>query len=264
MLAVSCATREAPRPRPLQILDCPEVANKIIERDRFFVAIRGSATVKGPQMSFDADVAARSPSDLRVEVSGPLGVKIGLLVMNQDWVRFVVPREELILRIPKSELDKKTLRAEKFLSAIVVPLPPDLLVSAITTQSPLARGAKVLACRYSPAENRYELRMADAKGKGGTILAVDPTTLAPLESLRYEDFLPDLGSEASKRHSYRIVFNDLQGSGASTLPARARLWTSRREVPDTELKWVRVEVWPDVTNAAFDFKNAASFKVKEY
>lgn len=215
-------------------------------------------------MSFEADVAARSPSDLRVEVSGPLGVKIGLLVMNQEWVRFVVPREELILRIPKSELDKKTLRAEKFLSAIVVPLPPDILVEAITTQSPLARGAKVLACRYSAEENRYELRMADAKGKGGTILAVDPTTLAPLEWLRYDAFLPELGSDASRRHSYRIVFNELQGEGASTLPARARLWTNLNKAPDTELKWVKVEVWPDAMDGAFDFKDVGSFKVKEY
>jgi len=215
-------------------------------------------------MSFDADIAARSPDELRVEVAGPLGVKVGLLVMNPEWVRFVVPREKLIMQIPKSELDRKTLRADRFLSAIVVPLPPDLLVAAVTTQSPLAVGAKMLACRYQAEKNVYELRLADARSKGGTILSVDPTTLAPVEWQRYEAFLPDLGSEQTERHSYRIVFKDLQGQGLSTIPARATLWSYPANSPISELKWVRVEVWPDATKEVFDFKHSAAFKVKDY
>lgn len=233
-------------------------------RDRLFQAIRGTASIKGEQMSFEADIAARSPSELRVEVSGPLGVKVGLLVMNEAWVRFVVPREKVVLQIPKAELDKRSLRAERFLSAIVVPLPPDLLVAAVTTQSPLALGAKTLACRYLPEENVYELRLADAKSKGGTILSVDPTTLAPLESRRYDSFLPDLGSEQSKRYSYRIVFKELQGQAMSTIPSTISLWTSPKTKPITELKWVRVEVWPEAGDRTFDFEAGTAFRIKDY
>ncbi len=229
-----------------------------------FQAIRGSATMRGEQMSFDADIAARSPSELRVEVAGPLGIKLGLLVMNNEWVKFVVPREKMIMQIPKSEIDKKSLRAERFLSAIVVPLPPDLMVAAVTTQSPMALGAKLLACRYVPQENAYELRLADSKTKGGTILSVDPTTLAPLEWRRYESFLPDLGSEQAKRYSYRIVFKELQGQALSTIPSKATLWAYPSTSPISELKWVRVEVWPEPLDTAFDFKHGAAFKVKDY
>lgn len=215
-------------------------------------------------MSFDADIAARSPSELRVEIAGPLGIKLGLLVMNAEWLRFVVPREKLIMQIPKAEINKKSLRAERFMSAVVVPLPPELMIAAVTTQSPLAVGAKMLACRYLPEENVYELRLADTKTKGGTILSVDPTTLAPLEWRRYESFLPDLGSELAKRYSYRIVFKELQGQALSTIPAKATVWAYPSKTPLSELKWVRVEVWPDPVDTAFEFKKSASFRVKDY
>lgn len=238
-----------------------------MERDRFFQAIRGTVMVRNAELSFEADVAARAPSDLRVEVSGPLGVKIGLLVMNEEWVKFAVLRDKLLLRIPKAEIEKRSLRAERFLSAIVVPLPPSVMVEAVTTQSPLANGAKLLACRYSHEFNRYELRLADPKSKGGTHLAVDPSTLAPLEWRRYDAFLPDLGSSAAERYDHRIVFGRLQGGGLATMPAEAGLWVSekaRSAKPETELKWSQVEAWPDALNSAFDYNAPAAFRVKDY
>jgi hypothetical protein len=261
---VSCASQERQRPRPIKLLDCPDISKQLVQRDRLFTAIRGSATIRGNQMSFDADIAARSPSELRVEVAGPLGIKLGLLVMNDDWVKFVVPREKLVMQIPKSEIDKKTLRAERFLSAIVVPLPPDLMIAAVTTQSPLAVGAKMLACRYLPKENVYELRLADAGSRGGSILSLDPTTLAPLEWRRYESFLPDLSSDQVERYSYRVVFKDLQGQAMSTIPAKSSLWSLPSKEPISELKWVRVEVWTDPIDSAFEFKHSASFTIKDY
>lgn len=264
MLVAACASREVPRPRPVKILDCPDLNRHISERDSAFRSVRGTAQVRGPDMSFEADIAARTPSDLRVEVAGPLGIKVGLLVMNAERVRFVVPREKTVLQIAKSELDKKSLRAERFLSAIVVPLPPDLLVAAVATQSPLASGARMLACRYLAEENFYEVRLADPKTKGGSILAVDPTTFAPLRWRRYDAFLPELGSEAAARYTYRVDFGDLTGQGLSTIPAKAALFVAPKTAPVSEFKWVRVEVWADPPDSTFDFEHSASFRVKEY
>lgn len=264
---MSCASKEIQRPRPVKILDCPELTKQILERDRFFSSIRGSASIKSGDFSFDADVAATSPAGLRVEVSGALGVKIGLLVMNEKWVKFVVPREKLVLRIPRKELDENTIRSERFLSAVVLPLPPHLLVEAVTTQSLLASGAKVLACRYSHEHNWYELKLADSLTKGGAHLYVDPSTLAPLQVLRFDSFLPNLDDETSQRFSYRIQFSHLQGSGLATIPARAEL-TSRKmglgQESKTELRWSQVQAWSEATMASYEFSESSIFRVKDY
>jgi len=245
------------------VLSCLDLEKQIVERDRAYTAIRGNAEVKSKDFSFDANIAARAPSDLRVEVSGPLGVKVGLLVMNKKWIQFFIPRKRLILRLPKSELDKNSMRAERFLSSIVLPLPPKQLVAAITTRSLIAEGGKVLDCEYRAESNSYRLAIASPNKIGGQVLEIDPTSFAPIILRVYDSLRPRLNFAGSSRYAYRVEFANLIGEGMAVIPSRAKLFSGTSN-DQMVLEWDRVEVWNDPVDSAFSLTRNASYVVKDY
>lgn len=230
-------------------------------RDQFFAALRGRAWVEAPSMKVDLEVGLQDPQFARAEISGALGMKVGLFLINEKWVQIYIPREKSVFRFPTAEMEKDTARRARFAKMVPLSVDPQLAVRALLTRvDPPAKLAPD-ACRFDAEKNAYEFRWKDADGYRLTRL--DPTTYAPLEIFyfRSERGIPAAGSE--DRADWHVLYSEFTGEGTATLPSRIE-FIAPAKGRELVWEWVSVEAWQDVPRAAFEWQAPAGVTVQDY
>lgn len=240
-------------------------------RDQFFSALRGKASFESKKLGGSADVelAVVAPDHARLEFAGPLGIRLALLLINDDWVYLFVPRENSVIRFPKAELFKDTFRRERFLKMLPLPVVPEAFFQGLLTQvgglpkagAPLPPGT---VCEVDDEMNAYRLRLVgnSLSQLGGRFVWVDGVDFYPLKIVYFERNLPEKWDAAGARPSFEIEFSKFAGLGASTLPKQFEMRTGREKVLDFE--WSSAEVWDAPNMSAFDWRPSASMDVRDY
>jgi hypothetical protein len=204
------------------------------------------------------ELAVSTPGLIRAEMTAALGVRVGLLVANPDWIQLYIPREKTVFRFPSDEAEKDTLRRERFFRLLPLRVQPSLAVEALLTRVSLPEGV-VPACEYVDSQAAYKLKFK--KDEGGRIVWVDATTFAPLEIHHFIRGLPaDAAGES--RPDWKVVFSALTGSGLSTLPTRIEFFSaSGRQLL---FEWASMEAVPQMDVNIFDWTPPAALSIRDY
>lgn len=258
-MVAACATRGS-RPRPERIESCTAVYEKVRFRDQFFEGLKGKATVESNGYSVDAELALYSPGFARAEVRGPFGMSLGLLILNEKWLQLFVPREASVYRFPATELAKDTLRRERFLKLLPIPLVPDLTFEALLTRTALPATDASLSCDYDRGENVYRIRVPASNG--GRIVWVDPADYSPLKVFFFDRALPKLGPRV-ERMLYTANFSRSIGAGAATLPRQIEV-TDQEGRRRLRFLWQGAEGWKNPDPKIFEWEPPASAQVHDF
>jgi hypothetical protein len=221
----------------------------------------------------DLDLAMMSPYFLRAELAGPLGVRMGLVQINNDWVQFYDSRKRQVERLPLDEFRKNSLRRDRFLAVLPFPIPGPHFVDYALSRSGLPddeSGEKLLrSCVYDEDRNAYEILYVD-KSELEThyswhLLEIDPTNFFPLRhriSLR-----PRAQVLTNKDTSWSLAEWDLRyshfvGEGFATLPRVLDVY--RREALAWSFEWLEAERILDRGEEIFLWRPSASITVKDF
>ncbi len=273
-LLTACASKPKPsRPRPAKLDTCAELAERIRARDSFYSSLRGGATLTARGRSVDLETALVSGEKLkdlaelrqsglaRIELVGPLGIRLGLVVLNPRWLYVFSISERTVYRFPAEELRKDTLRREALFAKLPVRISPDLFFLTFLGRVGLPDSAKAPECDFDPDEVAYRVRLPDGE-RGGRIVWVEPWAYYPLKALRFEGELPafaKIGSEAARPAS-TATYDRVLGEGPASLPSRiqVRLEPSGETL---EFLWRRAEAWPNVDVSVFEWEPPAALKI---
>jgi hypothetical protein len=194
-----------------------------------------------------------------MEFTGPLGVRIALLQVNEEWVQLYVPRENLVIRFPASELYRNTERRDRFLNLLPVRVVPEALLDILLARVGLPEKRQHFACDFDPAVVAYRVRIDE--GVAGRWLWIDPQHFGPLKSLYFDRSPPPLSSEPT-RALYRMVFSDYSQGVVTELPGRVELF--RSELSELRWVWIRAEVWQSQQDRVFNWRPNSSMIVRDY
>jgi hypothetical protein len=248
------------RPRPLKVESCSEVQRQARARDQFFLALRGSATIYSKDLSVDAVAAFLQPHFARMEIVGPLGVRVALLHLDGDYLQLYVPRENTVYRFPTAELFKRNARRDRFLALLPVPLYPEIFLDAALTVSQLPATGQP-PCRYSEEENLYAFSHLE-KGHYAKWIEIDPTRFVPLKVFYFESKIPRSKSDSDWRPTFELRFEKWAGDSLATIPSEISLWRGKERV--FLYRWKEAESWKDYDEKAFSWRPGASVKIKDY
>ena len=202
---------------------------------------------------FEVEVGLETPLSVRAEILGPLGVRLGLFVIDKDWVQLLVLKDRTVHRLPTSEFKKDTLRARRFLERVPFPILPDVFVDGVLTEVGMVDADPVSAkCTYDSVKNLNVV--AYSKGANHYRVGVDPASATPLE---YEQL-----DAKSTRSIFSIRYSKLIGEGAATLPRQIEF--SFGKEPRLRWIWTKAERWENPPDSAFFWRPAASISVKDY
>lgn len=218
---IGCApTRQATRDRAAT---AEEVMRRVHERDRVIQTVRGngSITIETLQASNSGsfDLHLRKPDSLRVELSGPFGIRVGTLMLAREQFLFYNWRENTVsIGQPDgrtlSSLFHLTLRFDEILQAFTGEfmggIAGDSLISFTAEED-----GYTLRYRYLDGTKEYRVdpdvfivtsyRLLDASGRP-TLIAlashVDTDTIVPMPRL-LRVILP------VERRSLTIAYDDL-------------------------------------------------------
>ena len=209
------------------------------------------------------------PGLARVEIIGPLGIRVALLSLNADWLYFFVPRDKVVYRFPTDELRKDTLRREAFFERVPIPVLPETFFLAALTKVSLPESQKAFECRYDPERVAYVVRIPDASpATSGRLVWVAPESFAPDLSLRFDRHLPALESALEDRSQLavravdEIRYSKPVGAGYATLLSEIEVWRGKTRL--FRMKWKDAESWRDIRPEIFDWRPAASISVKDF
>ena len=244
---------------------------KVRFRDQFFMALRGKASASGKDLNVDLELAVADPDKARLEFSGPLGIRLGMLLMNSDWVQLYVPREKTVYRFPVAELSNDTLRRQRFLELLPLPVVPAAFFDALLTRVALPKNLsyQVLQptreaqgfCESDHEAGAYRIRVPTPNGFGGRWVWVDPESFAPVRALYFDRNLP-LVLRGHERPTVELKFSDFKGAAASTLPTHVQVFSEGKEV--LNFQWAAAERWESYDPSVFEWRPAASMTVKDY
>ncbi len=211
----------------------------------------------------DLEAAVALPYFVRMEISGPLGIKLGLLILNKEWVMLFVPREKTVFRFPAAELKKDSLRRERFLKLLPVPLIPDLYMNSLLTRVGLPQKNSGIRCDYNEELNVYRVRVPKTSDstKGGRIVWLDPVQFVPLREYYFDGLLPDLNGDVGRATS-QVHYSRLLGDGANAFPSKIEFGS--RNGRDLRFTWQSAERWTSVDEKVFDWQPPASIKIQDY
>lgn len=246
------------RPRPKVVESCARVGDAIRYRDQFYKILRGKVWVESSDLKVNMEVALEAPGLARMEMTGPMGIRVGMLLMNDEWIQLYVPREKAVFRFPKAEAERDTLRRERFFRLLPLRVQPSLAVDALLTRVSLDEGL-VPECEYDDERNAYRLRFK--KGEGGRLVWVDPTSYAPLEIQHFTKGLPPKGA-SEIRPDWRVVLSAFTGSGPSTLPSRLEFFSHQGR--QLLYEWNSAEAVPNLDPKVFQWQPPASLSVRDY
>ena len=233
--------------------------DKVGVRDMFFRGLRGKAWTRANGMTVDLELVVRAPDRIRAEILGPLGVRVGLLLLDADWIRLYIPREKLLLRFPAEELAHDTERRARFLHVLPIPVETSVLLEALATRVRPGPESK-RECAYDHERNAYRLTSTEASG-AGRLIWVDPTTFAPLEARYYTKGLPVTDAKR-ERPEWRVVYSELTGSPPATLPSHIEIFEAGES--RVQFEWVRAEAWPETHDEPFTWEAPAGVTVRDY
>ncbi len=270
MLA-SCSTSEESRRAIPPNKSCEEILPRIAFRDQFFTALRGKGSFESKAFDASADVelAVVASHKARLELTGPLGIRYGMLLVNDDWVQFYVPRENSVSRFPKSELYKDTVRRERFLKLVPLPVVPEAFFQGLLTQvggmpKEMKGNLPGVFCEVDREVRAYRIRFPgnSISEHGGRWIWVEGESFYPVKILYFERNLPIRFEPAQVRPSFEVRFAKFSGQGASTLPKRMELLVSGKT--EMTFEWNSTERWESPDPAVFEWRPAASMDVKDY
>lgn len=215
-----------------------------------------------PDGTVDVELALAEPRWTRVEIAGPLGIRLGLLVLNPDWFYFFVPREKAAFRFPAPELERDTLRRENFLSLLPVPIHPEIFHAAVMTRIGVPEDAAGLDCSYDEELVAYRLRLP-APIKGGRLVWVDANSFAPDRLLYFDNVLPPLSQPVSGlRPVFEARFTEPQGGGLATLPTHIEVLRDGKKL--LTYRWKEAEAWTSFDPKVFEWTPPPSATLKDY
>lgn len=228
-------------------------------REAFYRGLRGRAWAESPGLTVDLELALAESNRARVEMTGPLSVRVGLLVMNAQWIQLYVPREKVVFRFPTAESVRDTARRDRFLKLLPFRVAPGLLIEALETRTGL-RADEHPECTYDADRNAYRFRFRNASG-GGRIAWIDPTSAAPLEIRHYEREVPNAPAK-EERPDWKVLYSHLVGEGPSTLPSRIEFHSPKGK--QLTFEWSSAERWEQPDDRVFDWQPPAALMVRDY
>ncbi len=264
--------------------DCDRVLEKIQFRNQFFKAIKGRGIIETPDLSLDVDIAAVDPAFLRLELSGPLGIRFALLVVNDRWTSLYIPRDSVIHRVPTSEFKgENSARAQYFLRQFPFDFRPEMLIPALLSRvnlknSPEAKCTRIkcvpiLEKKVLNVENTCQL--LEPRVRFQNLWEMHPNLGYPLswqsgpaaprkQAQEKKDEVTAVGSEGSveKQPVDRVDYTAWMGSGVSSLPTE--LVVTLKSGQKVDFSWVDAEKWEVPDLSIFDFKPPAKVMVKDY
>lgn len=218
--------------------------------------MRGQAWVRTKAGTADLELATVGTGRARFEMTGPLGIRLGLLVLGDRWIQSYAIRERVVVRFPTSELSKDTLRRARFFKLIPFKADPDVVLDAIAGRVGL-EGHEIASCDYDEAKNAYLLR-----GPSRWVW-VDPSTKAPLEMWWFSKPVPKDAVVTSLHPEWTVVYSKLTGQGPSTFPSHLEFATGAG--PEFAFEWVAGEAWDGgAAPGAFEWTPPAGIEIRDY
>lgn len=181
-------------------------------------------------------------------------------MLNDKWIQFYVPRQGTLYRFPASELSKDTVRRERFLKLIPVPLLPDSSLDSLLTRIGLPDELKASECDYDPRENVYRLRLPRATG--GRIVWVNPVDYSPIKIFFFDRGLPKLQG-GPQRPLLIADFSKSVGNGPATLPRLIEIKDAAGQ-SGLHFQWQSAEAWTNVDPRVFEWEAPASATVHDF
>lgn len=252
---------------------CKEVLARIQAREQFYTSLRGSARIEARGETIDLDLAMMRPYFLRAEVSGPLGIRVGLVQVNSEWAQFYEARNRRVRRLPFEEFQKNSLRRERFLAALPVPFLGPNFVDYSLSRTGLPSdesGEKLLrSCDYKGSSNVYEVLFVEEalleKQNRWHLVEIDPTNFFPI---RHRSLLMPLNAVLSADElswdapEWDLKYSNFLGEGFSTLPRRLQVY-QRKELL-WAYEWLEAERIQDRGEEIFQWRPTASMSVNDY
>jgi hypothetical protein len=213
-----------------------------------------------------------TPGYLRAEVVGPLGMRVGLIQINADWIYFYDTRAKTAHRLPFVEFVRDSARRDRFFNVLPVPIPGPFFLDLALSRSGLEsqESEKSLrSCEYLPEENIYRLLFVsrsefEARHRWHRV-DIDPTAFYPLRHLTRLSAVSEL-LETSEAHWVRTEwdfrYSRRVGEGLSTLPRLLRVFRGDQELWSFE--WISAEPIPDRGPEIFQWRPTALMTVQDY
>ena len=217
--------------------------------------------------SLELDLGLTHSYYARIEIVSPLGVRLALLQINQEFVQLFMIRDNTVYRFPTAEFFKDTVRRARFLTLLPVRIIPELFFDAVLNRVALG-SPKAFDCRYDSSENIYIVRIVEEGSlEEGRWVELDPNTYSPLKVLYFPQKTPALNSEGG-RALYEVNFKLATGQGISTLQSSIE-FSDANLAPNYKRKglrfeWIRAEAWENRSPEAFQWRPSASTYVKDY
>jgi len=222
--------------------------------------------------STELDLALMSPAYLRAEVTGPLGIRLGLIQINGDWVQFYDARKKLVHRLPYAEFAQNSERRERFLKILPVHIPgPFFLDLALSRSGYVSSGGEnsLRSCAYLESDNVYRLlfvaRSEIRNHNRWHRVDIDPTYFFPLHHktrMSEKSELLDDKDVSWANSEWDLFYSQLKGEGYSTLPTLLQVTT--RGEPLWSFEWVQAEPIKDRGPEIFQWQPTASTTVQDY
>lgn len=214
-----------------------------------------------------------TPAFLRAEVSGPLGIRLGLIQVNQDWVYFYDARgKRRVHRLPYSEFAYDSARRDRFLEVLPVNIPGPFFLDLALSRSGIseAKDEKSLhSCDYVENDNVYRFLFvtpSEFKSKNRWHLVdIDPNSFFPLRHLTRLTGASEMLNVKDKSWSvpeWKLEYSQLAGEGFSTLPRELKVFG--REGLLWSFEWVSAEPIEDRGPEIFQWRPNASMSVQDY
>lgn len=224
-------------------------------RDSIMHSLKGEALVDGEKFNaIDLAIAVKKDHFMRAEIKGPLGIVLGVMQMNDDWLMLYIPNQGTVYRLPTEEAFKDTLRRARFFTLIPIPLYPEVMFDVMLTRVAL-KSFKLKHCEYLSKENVYALKLQNKMHVKE--VWVDPTTMAPLKIRLF-------GLKSYKNNmppDYDVKLSALQGAGLATLPSEIKVKTTKGD--PFEFIWKKANVIQGSTKGLFNWWPKKA-KLKDY
>ncbi|MEO5667670.1 MAG: hypothetical protein ABIR96_06410 [Bdellovibrionota bacterium] len=261
------------RARPSTPLsDCKALKTRIEGREHFFKTLRGEARISSGGESTELDLALMTPAYLRAEVTGPLGIRLGLIQINPDWVQFYDARKRKVHRLPFGEFTKDSVRRDRYLRVLPVSIPGPFFLDLALSRSGLIDGDNEISlrsCEYQTDENVYRvLYVARSEFEGRNRwhrVDIDPTSFFPLlhlTRLTPKTELLDDKAVSWTIPEWKLVYSDIAGEGFSTLPRKLQVF--QRDQLLWSFEWISAEPIEDRGPEIFQWRPGASISVQDY
>jgi hypothetical protein len=206
--------------------------------------------------SVDVELAVWDPDRARLEFTGPLGIRLGLLQINPEWVHLYLIRENTVFRIPTSELGTDSPRLKAFQQLAPVPLLGEALfytlLGRVDAKELKFKPTGQDQCFYDKATGHYVVKQDAAIARE---IWINRNAYYPHKMMFYIDkTVPGPWIE--------LRFSGERGEGPATLLAKSEIWLDGQK--KLSFEWDHAEVWDAPDPKVFEWAPKASMVIKDY